>query len=327
MEQQLNRTQFMLTLKCLALSVLSFFWTVLYVVASPLNEFRDCDVCPVMIELPLGEFVMGQRPGEVRRKVRLTIDGPKPVSPDDPVVKNDEGPLHHVEIDIPIAIGKNEVTFEEWNACVADGGCGGYSPSGFIGLMRPEGGSTTLGSRHPVIQVSFADILAYVDWLNNKTNSNSYRLPTEAEWEYAARAGTTSRFAQGDNLTSEQANFSGDVTEQVTLTKRPELVTRGAPVKVDELDAANAWGLRHMSGNVSEYTLSCYTNRYLGWKTSSEWLAQSTLSDTCIPTTRGGSYACPMDCVRVAWRRKRENYDFRGDLTGFRVVKELTDAQ
>lgn len=91
--------------------------------------------------------------------------------------------MHVVTIDLPIAMGRNEVTFGEWNACVADGGCGGYEPPTFMPAARPGGAPERieLTERHPVSGVSYDDIQRYLAWLNGKVGANVYRLPTEAE--------------------------------------------------------------------------------------------------------------------------------------------------
>ena len=138
--------------------------------------FRCCPVCPAMVALPGGTFMMGSPPNE---KGRL----------------ENEGPQHRVTVK-PFAIGKYEVTFDEWDACVKAGGCNGY---------RPEDPGWGRGNR-PVINVSWNDTKAYVAWLAKKTG-NPYRLPSEAEWEFAARAGTTTPFAFGTTITPKQANF------------------------------------------------------------------------------------------------------------------------
>ena len=316
--------------------------------AEPLSVFRDCDVCPEMIELPMGSFLMRAPPDEFRRNIVFRDGRLQPATPEFPHVKEDEWPQHEVTVDIPIAMGRNEVTYEEWMACVDDGGCGGYIPNDSTGRMgtvdaimrsltderfmrtpseeniaQAMAGEEflSLGGRYPVLYVSYLDALAYVDWLNHKLGIDAYRLPTEADWEYGARAGTTARFAQGFEVTSDQANFNGETTEYMLREKRPNLRTRGFPVPVDELNATNPWGLRHMSGNAGEWTLSCYTERYTGWSTTSEWLEKSPKT-SCERAVRGGSYAGSMDVVRVAWRGSI-NETYRTGLDGFRVVKEL----
>jgi formylglycine-generating enzyme required for sulfatase activity len=289
--------------------------------AVPLDMFRDCDACPEMIELPLGTFIMGAPEDEFRNRM-VIVDGKfRQEDAENPMTKTDEGPQHSVAIDIPFAMGRDEVTYDQWMACVDDGGCGGYVPKNTIGRARAGFGVITMGGSHPVIFVSYADIQSYLAWLNEKTGTNSYRLPTEAEWEYAARAGTTTRFAQGENITTDQVNFSGEVSEWVLFEKLPHLFTEGAPVAVERLDAANAWGLRHMSGNVNELTRSCYSEAYAGWHLSSVWLAESQ-TDQCVRVQRGGGYALSMDSFRGAWRVREQQFE-RSEYTGFRILREL----
>ena len=142
----------------------------------PLDAFTDCGGCPEMVMIPGGTFMIG--------------------SPaDEPGRFSDEGPRHQVTIE-PFAMGKTEVTFAEWDACVTAGGCNGYKR-----LPLPWG----RGSQ-PVVAVSWKDAKAYVSWLSQHTGQ-PYRLPSEAEWEYAARAGTTTRYASGDAITPKDANY------------------------------------------------------------------------------------------------------------------------
>jgi formylglycine-generating enzyme required for sulfatase activity len=317
-------------------------------IAKPLDIFRDCDVCPEMVELPLGEFLMGAREGEWLHRI-IFYDGKyHPVTPERPYRKEDELPQHKVTVDIPIAMAKTEITYGDWMACVNDSGCGGYVPPRDAGQWGSEEAilrSATdpnlphiasdeaiakaiiqdhllvIADDYPVIYVSYLDAQAYVAWLNKKFGTDAYRLPTEAEWEYAARAGTTTRFAQGEFLTSEQENFSGELTEFYMQEKRPDLRTRGYPVPVGALDAANPWGLRHMGGNVSEWTLSCYRPRIEGWATTREWLDRS-VGVSCERTVRGGSYGAGMSQARAA-HRSSVDQDWRTTGDGFRIVKEL----
>lgn len=209
------------------------------------------------------------------------------------------------------------MTYRQWMACLRDGGCGGYVPPDRI--AGPN--SPWVGGDHPVVRVSYLDAQAYVAWLNSALKTEAYRLPTEAEREYAARAGSTSRFAQGDELTAGQANFSRQATEFQTLADWSDLVDRKTVVPVTDLDAANAWGLRHMSGNAREITRSCYSDRYAEWPTSSRWLEESRRSCT-ERTSRGGGFSSPLDNLRAAWRISRAE-DVRFYWEGFRIVKEL----
>jgi formylglycine-generating enzyme required for sulfatase activity len=318
------------------------------VVAEPLDVLRDCDVCPDMIELPIGEFVMGAAKDEFPRALVFYDGEVQLASKEHPSLKEDEGPKHKVAIDVRIAIGRNEVTYSQWMACVSAGGCGGYVPQnelppvGSIDRIVQSLSDNRFGSEvhratiadvisrdedlqlsgdFPVVYISYLDAQRYVLWLNKKLGTTSYRLPTEAEWEYAARSGSTTRFAQGDNINSAQANFSGEDTEYMLQGSYPDFLSRGFPVPVSELNSTNSWGLRHMSGNVFEVTLSCYSVRYVGWSTASEWLEKSS-GISCERSIRGGSYANSVDTVRVAWRAPRAEGS-RSQFVGFRVVKEL----
>ena len=131
------------------------------------QSFRDCEDCPEMVVIPAGSFLMGAPP-------RTTTN-------------DNVQPQHQVTIAKPFAIGKFTVTFDEWIACLKGDGCDSYRPS-------DEGWGE--GDR-PVINVSWLDARAYVKWLSKKTGKR-YRLPSEAEWEYAARAGTTTNYWWGD---------------------------------------------------------------------------------------------------------------------------------
>ena len=290
---------------------------------APLEMFQECADCPEMIALPLGAFMMGGPPGDSINRL-VMLDGKLAmVELGDPAIGADERPVHRVEIDIPFAMGRNEITYDQWMACVNDGGCNGYVPEAIVLTINEERKrveNVVIGN-HPVINISYLDAEAYVAWLNKKTGTDQYRLPTEAEWEYAARAGTQTRFAQGDELTSDQANFYGKGTADMTGVPRPDLVSRRVPVPVDELDAANQWGLRHMSGNVAEDTRSCYTDSYAGWSTSSEWLRQS-MVPSCRRVSRGGSYGSAMEYVRPASRGSCRE-ECRTAAGGFRVLREL----
>lgn len=285
------------------------------------DKFKECDVCPEMIVMPLGSFMMGAIEGESRDPFDLYREDAtgRRRSPDEINIIPNEHPRHPVEINIPYAIGRNEVTHAEWMACVVDGGCS-HNPDHRV--LTLERGYVAVGPEHPVINVSFLDAQEYVAWLNSKFEADFYRLPTEAEWEYAARAGTTTRFAQGDNLTAEQANFGRRATEIGRGMSMPELIDRNMPVAVNALDAANTWGVRHMSGNVAEVTLSCYSDKHLGFPTSSSYLDYALVSQPCQRVGKGGWFNTGMDIVRLA-RRMRPTEDYRRDFYGFRVIREF----
>jgi len=297
---------------------------------APLERFRECEHCPEMIVMPQGSFMMGAILGESRNPFNIygplddTTLVPRVRGPDEINIIPNEHPRHPVKMDIPYAISRNETTRAEWMACVKDGGCT-YVPDHWV--LQPSMEHAPLGPNHPVINVSYLDVQEYVAWLNAQVGAEVYRLPTEAEWEYAARAGTQTRFAQGDDLTADQANFSRKGTEQLRRgVQMPDLIDRWIPVQVDELDAANDWGVRHMSGNVQEVTLSCWTDQHLGLATDSAYLANSPSSQGSCKwdrrVSKGGGYHNGMDHVRPA-RRRRPLETWRFNDSGFRVIREL----
>jgi formylglycine-generating enzyme required for sulfatase activity len=328
--------------------ILVFFVSANPLDAEPLSTFRDCDVCPEMIELPLGEFMMG-----TPKDAKNTLESPYAAD-----LRGNEGPARKVLVDLRIAMSENEITIQEFMVCVQDGGCPNapetmvagvgmgeprvraltdprfvHTPFEEIiagseqapGWMDMGGRAAVEGGEHtPVLQVNYLDARDYAIWLNKKLGTNAYRLPTEAEWEYAARAGSATPFAQGDEPTGDQVNVNGDYTETLMGTSLPHLRTLGYPMPVNEMDAANAWGLRHMSGNATELTMSCYQvdpNQLPPWATTSDWLSKDQ-HRRCPRVVRGGSFARSMHDARVTTREYiPEDWTFPD--TGFRIVKEI----
>ena len=239
--------------------------------------FRDCRECPEMVVVPAGEFMMGSPPSGDHGA---------------------ESPVHRVTIAEPFAVGVYEVTFDEWDACVGGGGCGGYRPRDYEGWGR--------GIR-PVIDVSWKDARAYVDWLSRRTGED-YRLLSEAEWEYAARAGTTTRYHWGDEIDWDRANchaeMCGDNWEYT------------APVGSF---AANAFGLHDMHGNVWEWVGDCWNGSYAGAPSDgSVWES----GDCGRRALRGGSWGSTPRNLRAAYRYGDGMGDRHG-RNGFRVARTL----
>ena len=205
----------------------------------PGRVFRDCLECPEMVVVPAGSFTMGSPSWEVGRD-------------------DDEGPQHRVTIPSPFAVGKYEVTFAEWDACVAGGGCNGY---------RPDDRGWGRGQR-PVINVSWDDAKAYVAWLSRKTDQR-YRLLSEAEWEYAARAGTTEPFHFGSTISTDQANYNGNYTYgagRKGVYRQKTMPAGSFP--------ANGFGLHDVHGNVLEWVEDCWYPSYAGAPTNgSAWVS------------------------------------------------------
>lgn len=288
---------------------------------APFDQFRECAQCPEMIALPTGTFMMGAVPGESRNPFDVYGDVAtgRIRNPDETNIIPHEHPRHQVIVNAPFALSRNEITYQEWEACVQENACS-HRPEHRVLTLD---GWVSLGPSHPVINVSFEDASEYSHWLNTRLGTNAYRLPTEAEWEYAARAGTNTPFAQGISLNPRIANFSRRATENLLQIELPDLVERDKPVAVDELDAGNPWGLRHMSGNVGEITLSCWSNTHLGLTTTSEYLSFTPLKEDCSRiVAKGGSFSFSMDHLRLA-ARIRPKTTARQNNLGFRVLREL----
>jgi formylglycine-generating enzyme required for sulfatase activity len=227
-----------------------------------------------MVVLPGGLFVMGSPATEAGRG-------------------RDEGPQREVSVE-PIAIGKYEVTFAQWDACLAGGGCNGYSP--------PDRGWGR-GDR-PVTDVSWTDVQSYLRWLNTQTNGATYRLASESEWEYAARAGGTTAYPAGARVSMAQATYHAQRTTPV-----------GA-------HAANAFSLFDVVGNADEWVEDCYAATYSlapvnGAPVESAHCARRVY--------RGGGYADVAAALRVAARRAAAP-STRLPGVGFRVVRVLTPS-
>ena len=184
--------------------------------------FRDCSNCPEMVVLPAGSFLMGS----VRRGM-------------DTNPGREEMPSHPVTIGQYIAVGRYEVTFAQWNACVAEGGCNDYEP------YDEKWGK---GNR-PVINVNWNEAQNYIYWLSRKTGK-SYRLLSEAEWEYAARAGTPTSNYWGDDHHPESSvicTYANIGQSNFSCAKNGQ----NATVPVGSF-RPNPFGLYDMIGNVQE---------------------------------------------------------------------------
>jgi len=249
-------------------------------VPGALAELRDCGNCPVMAVIPAGEFTMGSPPAEMQAEAE-----------------------HRVTIAAPFAVGKFEVTFAEWDACAKDGGCEGY---------RPDDEGWGRGKR-PVVNVTWPNARSYVDWLARKTGKR-YRLLTEAEWEYAARAGTTSRFSTGDAISPSQANYDGS-----TDGSGPSPKNRQKTMPVGSF-RANAFGLYDMHGNAMEWTEDCWHTDYTAEAPvdGSAWLE----GDCNGRVMRGGSWEDSQSELRSSARtgEYKENTSY---VDGFRVARDL----
>jgi formylglycine-generating enzyme required for sulfatase activity len=231
-----------------------------------LGPFKDVPSAPEMVVVPAGSFLMGSRDG-----------------------RDAERPQHKVTIARPFAVGRFAVTFEEWDAAYGGGG------------VKHEPGDEGWGrGRRPVINVSWEDALAYVGWLSQETGK-SYRLLSEAEWEYCCRAGTTTEYSFGDKINKKQAQFSERKT--IEVGRFP----------------ANAWGLYDMHGNVWEW---CEDNWHPSYKGAPEDGSAWKGGEASLRVLRGGSWGVNPRILRSA-DRGWEHPDNRGDSVGFRVARTL----
>jgi formylglycine-generating enzyme required for sulfatase activity len=250
------------------------------------DAFKECAACPEMVVVPAGSFTMGSPASEPQRADR-------------------EGPQHQVTFARQFAVGKFSVTFDEWDACVADGGCNGYRP-------KDEGWGR---SKRPVINVSWNDVQAYMAWLSRKTGK-TYRLLSEAEREYVTRAGTTTPFWWGSSSSPQQANYC--ISTEAAL-KGPNESCRWQTVPVDWFQP-NPWGLYQVHGNVYEWVEDCWNDSYSGAPTDgSAW----TNGDCSRRVTRGGSWANSSGVLRSD-DRYRSTTDDRSSGLGFRLGRTLS---
>ena len=241
----------------------------------PGDPFQECANCPQMIVVPAGSYTMGSPASEPDR------DG-------------DEGPQHNVTLARPFAVGKFALTFDEWDACVAGGGCNGYDP-GDAGWGR---------ARRPVINVSWDDAKAYVAWLA-KLTGKPYRLLTEAEYEYAARAGTRTAYPWGNVIGNKNANCNGCGSQWDNKQTAP--VGSFSP---------NGFGLYDMVGNVLEWTEDCLHQSYI--RAPADGSAWS--GDCSWHVVRGGSWFNAPGLLRSAARGANDD---RSRAIGFRVGRTL----
>jgi len=237
-----------------------------------------------MVVIPSGRFTMGASSSEGG--------------------EDDERPRHRVRIDYRFAVGVYEVTFDEWYACVDAGGCGSYVP-------EIEDNSWVRGNR-PVILVSWYDAQSYVRWLSARTGK-TYRLLSESEWEYVARAGTETAYSWGDSIGVNRANCY-NCGSQWDFEKT-------APVGSF---SANAWGVYDMHGNVQEWVQDCWNWNYKGAPDDgSAWESSAWESEDCSNRVlRGGAWNNNPRYLRSANRIGSFSL-YRNLPLGFRIARSF----
>jgi formylglycine-generating enzyme required for sulfatase activity len=234
------------------------------------STIRDCPECPELVLIPPGSFTMGS--------TEISV----------------EGPMHEVSIQKSFYIGRYEVTYDEWDACLAEKRC----------TYRPDDRGLGRG-RRPVTNVDWNDAKTYVAWLSQKTG-RSYRLPTESEWEYVARASTTSAYSWGRVFEKDRANCWGCTTEP-----------HNNAIEVGSFKP-NGFGIYDMAGNAAEWVEDCWSEGYRGAPIDGSALVKSGCSERVL---RGGAFNNDPKYVRSAARFKYD-YDVRYPSNGFRVVRE-----
>lgn len=286
----------------------------------PGEEFRDCDACPVMVVVPAGEFTLG--------------------SPqDEPGRDSDEGPQRRVRFAAPFAIGKFEVTFAQWDACVAARGCKHRPPDEirfswirtsaageWPQTAQVEARQVTGRASVPVMRVNWHDANEYTAWLARKTG-RPYRLPREAEWEYAARGGTSTAYWWGADAAAgcDKANMAdrtlGEEFPDVGFAPARLAGCRDGHAYLSPAGSfsANAFGLHDVTGNVSEWVEDCYARSYA----ASPDGASAPPGGACrLRVARGGSWFDDPRYQRVANRNGFEPA-LRPYVIGFRVARDL----
>lgn len=256
----------------------------------PGKTFRDCRDCPAMVVVPAGSYWQGSEDSS-------------------PFALNKEKPRRMVTFSEPFAAGVFEVTMAQWDQCVAEGGC----------QTRPHDNGWGRGKR-PVIMVSWNDAQEYVSWINNKTGQQ-YRLPSESEWEYIARAGEDSEWPGGDpDRLCEFGNIAGSETG---LRWQHEDCADEAALETLPVGSLkpNAFGVYDAIGNVAEWTLDCMNLSYLDAPADGSAWNRGICSSRM---TRGGSWFTGTKEVRLPARFNLKAGD-RNDFTGFRLVRAIED--
>jgi formylglycine-generating enzyme required for sulfatase activity len=264
---------------------------------APGSSFRDCPQCPEMVVIPAGEFVMG--------------------SPKSESGHTDEKPQHAVKLARPFAVGRFEVTFEQWDACTAAGRCPAANDDGYG------------RGAYPAINVSWKDAQGYVAWLSEKTGKR-YRLLSEAEFEYAARAGTQTAWfwgAEDDSYGSKKACAYANTHDEVSKEAHPMYVwshhqcSDGYPENAPTGKfQPNPWRLHDMLGNVREWVEDCHQEGYAGAPADGSVRPHAGACEKRV--VRGGGWMDGGATARSVYRYADEE-SFRSYQVGFRVARDL----
>jgi len=278
--------------------------------ATPAALFKSCSDCPEMVALPAGRFTMGSPASEPGRW-------------------DDEGPLTPVQVRA-FAIGRFDVTRAQWAAFVADSGHPDGLGCAYSGLPESESSRASwrhLGfaqeATHPVVCVSWTETQDYLRWLSAKAG-RFYRLPTEAEWEYAARAGSTTAFPWGDTATHARANYGAETC----CTGRVEGADRWFHTSPVGSFPPNGFGLYDMIGNAWQWVQDCYAPTYAGRPVDASAVDAA---DCRFRVARGGTWGDFPAMIRSAARNyapppEQPVPEYRSAGFGFRVVTATAGA-
>lgn len=271
----------------------------------PGDVVKECHHCPELVVLAAGSFTMGSPPSEPERE--------------------DDEPQRKVTLPRPFALARTAVTWNQWEACVRDNWCEGpaidialrTSPDGTLNAQYKDYGRGT----RPAVGMSWYDAQRFVGWLNWKTHSDdAYRLPSEAEWEYAARAGTTTAFPWGNTLDPDRGNFGlpGHGVRGPYAHGKDRWLDETAPVGSFP---PNVWGLFDMHGNVFEWTEDCYEPNLAHAPVDG---TASREGDCSVRVFRNGTFTSNPYMQRSARRGAPYPATTRGrNYLGFRVAKTL----
>ncbi len=257
---------------------------------------------PELVLLPTGRFQMGS-PEHERKKAMAAGSLQSWVER--------ETPQHWVGIEQPLAMGRYPVTVGEWRQFAR---ATGWQPQGEVNWASP---GFKQADDHPVVGVSWYDARQYVRWLSEQTGQH-YRLPSEAEWEYACRAGTRTAFSFGDEISTSLANYDGNYT----YNGSPKGEYRQGTTRVGEFPA-NPWGLFDMHGNVWEWVQDTVHDTYEGAPNTGQAWEQG--GDQSRRILRGGSWLYNPRYLRSALRNGF-SAALSNDIVGFRVARDLVDG-